>query len=132
MTRRLSVNSINLIGRLARDPQLRELSQGAYVCDLRLAVDRMGRGRDTGYIDVAVFGSPGEAAARVLAKGWLVSVHGELAYREWRAGDGGRRSAHSIVGNVDSLVAPRRDGVGASSADVAEDAADPQSEQVPF
>ena len=36
------MNSVNLIGRLARDPQLRELSQGTYVCDLRLAVDGMG------------------------------------------------------------------------------------------
>jgi single-stranded DNA-binding protein len=81
---------------------------------------------------VAVFGRPGEAAARVLAKGWLVAVHGELAYREWGTEDGGRRAAHSIVGNVDFLTPPRRDGVGAANSEAADEVVDPQSERVPF
>lgn len=126
------MNSVNLIGRLARDPQLRELSQGTYVCDLRLAVDGMGRGRDAGFITVAVFGRPGEAAARALAKGWLVAAHGELAHREWTGEDSARRSAHSIVGSVDFLAAPRNNGIGRTTADTDEAVADEQADEVPF
>ena len=104
------MNTATLTGRLTRDPELRELPEGdIVVCDIRIAVEGMGRGRDAGFIDVSVFGKPGEAAARVLSKGWLVAVDGRLAFREWEASGGGRRSAHSIVGNVEFLAAPRGD-----------------------
>ncbi len=103
------MNMVNLTGRLTRDPELRDLPQDGAVCDLRLAVDGMGRGREVGFIDVAVFGRPGEAAARVLSQGWLVAVHGRVVFREWEATDGGKRSAHSVLGSVELLAAPRRD-----------------------
>lgn len=119
------MNTINLTGRLARDPELRELPQVGTICDLRLAVDGMGRGREAGFIDVAVFGKPGEAAARVLSQGWLVAVYGRLAFREWEASDGGKRAAYSVIGNVEFLAAPRRgeepSTVGAGVADSARD-----------
>ena len=125
------MNAIHLTGRLTRDPELRQLPQDAMVCELRLAVDGMGRGREVGYVDVAVFGKPGEAAARVLAKGWLVAVYGRLVYREWSAADGGKRSAHSIVGNVEFLAAPRSN--GASAPDLAPVAgAEPEDDEIPF
>jgi single-strand DNA-binding protein len=101
------MNTISLTGRLTRDPELRELPQVGWVCELRLAVDGMGRGREAGFIDVAVFGKPGEAAARVLSQGWLVAVYGRLAFREWEVPDGGKRAAYSVTGNVEFLSAPR-------------------------
>lgn len=55
-----------------------------------------------------MFGKPGEAAARILSQGWVVAVHGRLVFREWEAADGGKRSTHSVVGNVEFLAAPRR------------------------
>ena len=67
----------------------------------------MAPGRETGYIDAAAFGKPGEAAARVLSKGWLVGVDGRLEYRTWVSDDGQNRHAYRIVGNVEFLSAPR-------------------------
>ena len=72
------MNAIHLTGRLTRDPDLRALPDGSNVCKMRLAVDRMGRSNSTGYIDVTSFGRPAEAAATVLAQGWLVAVSGRL------------------------------------------------------
>jgi single-strand DNA-binding protein len=63
--------------------------------------------RETGYIDVAAFGKPGEAAARVLSKGWLVAVDGRLEYRTWKTDDGAARHAYQVVGQVEFLAAPR-------------------------
>jgi single-stranded DNA-binding protein len=83
------------------------LDNGSSVCVLRLAVDSMGRGGETGYVDVSTFGKPGEAAGRVLSKGWLVAVDGRLDYRHWVADDGANRSAISVIGNVEFLAAPR-------------------------
>jgi single-strand DNA-binding protein len=102
------MNNVNLTGRLARDPELRDLPGGEKLCNLRLAVDGMGRGSSdaAGFIDIAVFGASGEAAARVLTRGWLVAASGRLEFREWET-DGQKRSAHAVVGRVHFLAAPR-------------------------
>ncbi len=57
--------STQLTGRLVRDPELRSVPSGATVCELRLAVENMGRDGAAGYIDVATWGPSGGAAARV-------------------------------------------------------------------
>ena len=68
----MNINKCICTGRLTKDPVLRRISEEMSVCELRLAVDRMGRGREVGFINVSVFGKAGEAAAEYLAKGWLV------------------------------------------------------------
>jgi single-strand DNA-binding protein len=106
-----AMNNITLTGRLTQDPELRTLTSGGTVCRLRLAVNGMGRGgRDEpGYINVSAFGNAGEAAARVLTKGWLVAVDGRLQYGEWQTEDNSKRHDYEIVGNVEFLAAPRSD-----------------------
>ncbi len=101
------MNSINLTGRLTQDPELRALPSGDPVCKLRLAVDSLAPGRETGYINVTCFGNSGEAAARVLAKGWLVAVNGRLEYQVWETREGAKRHDYGVVGNVEFLAAPR-------------------------
>ncbi|HEX3509829.1 MAG TPA: single-stranded DNA-binding protein [Solirubrobacteraceae bacterium] len=103
----MNINKIICTGRLTKDPELRELSEETKVCQLRLAVDGMGRGREVGYVNVAVFGAGGEAAAKVLKKGWMVAVDGRLEYGEWETEGGEKRHDYSIVGNVEFLTAPR-------------------------
>jgi len=101
------MNSINITGRLTSDPELRALPSGESVCRIRLAVDALAPHGETGYVNVSCFGKPGEAAARVLGKGWLVAVQGRLAYRAWENGEGGKRHDYEIIGNVEFLTAPR-------------------------
>lgn len=106
------MNSINITGRLTQDPELRALPSGESVCKLRLAVEGMSPGGETGYVNVSAFGKPGEAAARVLSKGWLVAVQGRLSYRAWETDDGAKRHDYEVVGNVEFLAAPRGNGAG--------------------
>jgi single-strand DNA-binding protein len=101
------MNSFNASGRLTRDPELRTTASGESVCKMRLAVDRMGRNNETGYIDVTTFGASGQAAAKVLGQGWLVAVSGRLEYGEWETSDGAKRSGHSVIGHVEFLAAPK-------------------------
>jgi single-strand DNA-binding protein len=103
------MNHISVTGRLTDAPALRELADGGAVCRLRLAVDGMAPGRETGYINVTEFGKSGEASARVLSKGWLVAVHGRLEYQRWQSDDGANRHDYAIVGRVEHLAAPRSD-----------------------
>jgi len=114
------VNSYQATGRLTRDPELRTLpNSDTVVCEIRLAINGMGRGgRDqAGYLNVSVYGKPGEAAAQVLSKGWLVAFDGRLEYHEWD-GENGKRNAIAAVGNVEFLAAPK----GASNGDAGDEA----------
>jgi single-strand DNA-binding protein len=105
----MSINKVICTGRLTKDPELvGEVSEETKVCQLRLAVDGMGRGREIGYVNVAVFGKAGEAAAaKHLAKGWLLAVDGRLEYGEWETEGGEKRHDCSVVGNVEFLTAPK-------------------------
>jgi single-strand DNA-binding protein len=102
----MNTNRITCTGRLTKDPELKQLTGDTTVCELRLAVDGMSRGRETGYINVSVFGAGGAAAAEHLAKGWLVAVDGRLEYREWDT-ENGKRHDYTVIGNVEFLAAPR-------------------------
>jgi single-strand DNA-binding protein len=94
---------ISCTGRLTRETELRELPNGGSVCKLRLAVDDIARGRETGYINVSTFGKPGEAAAEVLSTDWLVAVDGRLEYHEWEQ-DGKTRHDYEMIGSVEFLA----------------------------
>ncbi len=102
----MNINKLICTGRLTKDPELKALPSGTTVCELRLAVDGMGRGREVGYLNVSVFGSRGEAAAQYLKKGWLVAVDGRIEYGEWDSEET-KRHDYTVVGNVEFLTAPR-------------------------
>jgi single-strand DNA-binding protein len=103
----MNINKYICTGRLTKDPELRTLSEEMKVCQLRLAVDGMGCGREVGYVNVAVFGKAAEACGEYLKKGWLVAVDGRLEYGAWETDAGEKRHDCTVVGNVEFLTAPR-------------------------
>src|SRR6202020_1592268 len=115
------MNNISLSGRLTRDPELRSLPSGDAVCQVRLAVDAMSAGRKTGYIDVVCFGKPGEAAARVLTKGWLVGIDGRLEHRTWEGKDGRKHEGYQVIGSVEFYARPGTKTDDAPSNEVPDD-----------
>jgi single-strand DNA-binding protein len=116
-----SINRVTLIGRLTRDPELRNLSSGRAVCSLRIACnasrkDTEGNLHDRpSFFDVSIFGAPGESVAKYMRKGRRVGIDGRLEWREWEA-DEQKREAVSIVADtvqfLDSPSAERGDGEG--------------------
>ena len=104
--------TIQLHGRLTRDPELRELDDGTKLAALRIAANDS-RGRVV-YLNCAEFGKSGEASARTLTKGSEVVFHGELRFREVD-GDNGRREYYNAVGRTE-FVGSRADETTASPA----------------
>ena len=104
------LNRVCLIGRLTRDPELRNLPSGSSVASMRLAVNGYkSDGSDSvDYIDLSVFSAQGEACARILHKGSRVSVDGRLRYSEWKAEDGSPRSKHEVVAQHIGFLDPKR------------------------
>jgi single-strand DNA-binding protein len=103
-----SINRVVLVGRLTRDPELRELPSGQSVCNLRVACngvrrDAEGEYRERAhYFDVATFGALAENVARYMRRGSLVAIDGRLEWREWESADRSeigqqKRQAVSVV-----------------------------------
>lgn len=90
------MNSINLTGRLTRDPVSRSTPGGTSVTDLRLAVQRRrsreGSDRGAVCIDVTAFGALADGG-QYLEQGRQVAVSGRLELDEWEAEDGSPRRA---------------------------------------
>ncbi len=94
------MNTINLIGRLTKDPEMRYTPSGTAICNLRLAVPRRKRdGKDQGavFVDVVSFNGQAEAVGQHMTKGRQVAVSGRLDQQEWKAEDGSPRSRYQVV-----------------------------------
>lgn len=101
----MSLNKIILMGRLARDPELKRTTFGTAVTSFSLAVDRDFKGQDgqkeTDWIDCVAWKGTAETVCKYFSKGRMAVVEGRLQIRDWTDKDGGkRRSAEVVADNV--------------------------------
>lgn len=111
------LNTITLVGRLARDPELRSLPSGTLVCELRLAYTTSKKDGASGqwedvsnFVNVTVWGNQGESVARHLTKGKRVGISGRLEHRTWKDKEGNNRETHSVVANTVQFLSPKEEG----------------------
>jgi single-strand DNA-binding protein len=98
------VNKVILVGRLGRDPEVRNFQNGGRVVNLRLATserykDREGNQQErTEWHSVAIFNEKlGEIAEKYLRKGSEVYVEGQLETRKWQDQSGQDRYTTEVV-----------------------------------
>lgn len=75
------MNSVNLIGRLTKEPQVRYTGDGLAVASFTLAVDRpakKGEDKQADFPRIIVFGKQAENCEKYLAKGRLVAIMGRI------------------------------------------------------
>jgi single-strand DNA-binding protein len=107
-----ALNRVELIGRLAADPELRSTSSGVAVARLRVATNAT----DTvEYHDVVVWRQVAEFAAQFLSTGRLVFVEGRLHSRSWEGQDGTRRRTTEVIASSLQALSPRGTDAEASS-----------------
>lgn len=72
------MNSVNLIGRLTRDPEVRTTT--TTIATFTIAIDRPTKGEEkrTDFPRITVFGKQAENCERFLKKGRLVGIQGRL------------------------------------------------------
>lgn len=94
------MNNVVLIGRLARDPELRYTGTGKAVTTLTVAVNRgFGKDNDADFIPVVVWEKQAENCANYLTKGSQVGVQGRIQVRSYEAQNGEKRYVTEVVGN---------------------------------
>ena len=106
-----ALNRVQLIGRLAADPEVRFTSSGLPVCTLRVATNER---ESAEFHDVVVWRQLAEFAGQYLAKGRMVFVEGRLHGRSWQAENGTtRRSVEVVADDLQALDRPPANGGGA-------------------
>jgi single-strand DNA-binding protein len=98
-----SLNKVQLIGNLTRDPELRYTPQGTAVCTFGLATNRQwqteaGEKREeTEFHRIVAWNKLAELCSQLLFKGRRVYLEGRLQTRRWTGQDGAERQTTEIV-----------------------------------
>lgn len=132
------MNSVQVLGNLTRDPQIRVTKTGRTVASFSVAVNRsyttpQGETRElTDFINVVAWGGLAEAIGNQLKKGTRVFVGGRYSTRNYEAQDGSRRYATEVVANLIAL--PLDTGKKAQHADFSQFGTEEpdNSEPIPF
>ena len=134
----MSLNSVNLMGYLTDDVELRFTQNGNPVANFGIAVNRRFRQGDemkqeTAFVDLVAFNRTAEIAKEYLGKGRPVVIEGRLRYRSWETETGAKRSKLEVVVNQLHLL-PRngKNGNGAESGADEFAGSIPGDDDIPF
>ncbi len=101
----MSVNKAILIGRLGRDPEVRQMPNGEAVCNFSIATsetwkDQHGQKQErTEWHNITLYRRMAEVAGQYLKKGSLVYIEGRIQSRKYTGKDGIERTAYEIIGS---------------------------------
>ncbi|MCK4436844.1 single-stranded DNA-binding protein [bacterium] len=125
-----NLNSVFLIGRLTRDPELRYVPSGKAVANLNLATSQVfttqagERKEDVCFVRITVWGKQAENCSQYLSKGSQIFVEGRLRSSSWETEAGEKRSRMEVVARrvqfldrkpaEGPVVEESREGVGVS------------------
>ena len=83
------MNTLSLIGRAARDPELRYTQDGKPIATFSVAVDKFtGKEKGADFITITCFGKTAELVDKYVAKGMMVGVSAEVHNNNWTDKDG--------------------------------------------
>jgi len=115
------VNKVILVGRLGKDPEVRNLDNGAMVANFTIATSESYKDKTTGekkeiteWHNVVLWRGLAEISQRYLHKGDMVYIEGKLRTRSWEKEGVTRYSTEVIADNMTMLSTGRGGGSGSS------------------
>ncbi|MBC3899723.1 single-stranded DNA-binding protein [Acetobacterium carbinolicum] len=106
------MNKVNLVGRLTRDPEVKNTTTGKAVATFTLAVDRRFKNKDgqkeADFIPLVVWGKQAEFVGQYLSKGSQIGVSGRLQVRSYDGQDGQRRYVTEVVADEVYFISTKR------------------------
>lgn len=97
------LNSVSLVGRVTRDPELRYTSGGTAVLNLSLAVNESIRQADGTYqevphfFDIQYWGKAAEGVRPHISKGRQLAIQGKLKFQSWEDRDSGQKRSKVVI-----------------------------------
>ena len=97
------LNVIAIMGRLVRDPEMRQTTTGKNVASFRVAVNRGSKDANgqnqTDFFDVVAWNKTAEFVCKYFQKGSLIAIDGCLQSRNYQDKSGSNRTAIEILVN---------------------------------
>jgi single-strand DNA-binding protein len=103
------INQCTIVGRLVADPESRQTPNGKSVCNIRVAVDRKGREKETDFFSCTAFGQQGDALAEYAQKGRLIGIVGKIQLEQFVNKEGAKQQTVKIIIDNWQLLDSRKD-----------------------
>ena len=120
------VNKVILVGRLGKDPEVRNLDNGAIVANFTVATSESYKDKTTGekkeiteWHNIVLWRGLAEVAQKYLHKGDMVYVEGKLRTRSWEK-EGVTRYTTEVVGDNMTMLSTKGGGSSNSGYSSAE------------
>ena len=98
----MGINSVTLVGRAGRDPEVRYFESGTVVANLTMAVNRMNRNDEPDWFNLEIWGKQAQVAADYVKKGSLIGITGSFKLDRWKDRNTGEDRNKPVV-RVDRL-----------------------------
>ena len=98
----MAINSVTLVGRAGRDPEVRYFESGTVVANLTMAVNRRNRDDEPDWFNLEIWGKQAQVAADYVKKGSLIGVTGSFKLDSWKDRNTGEDRNKPVV-RVDRL-----------------------------
>ena len=98
----MEINTINLVGRAGREPDVRYFESGSTVANFTLAVNRISRNDEPDWFNLEIWGKQAQIAADYVKKGSLVGITGSFKIDSWKDKNTGEDRFKPVV-RVDRL-----------------------------
>lgn len=96
------LNTVNVMGRLTRDPEIRRTQSGTAVASFTIACERdfSNNGeKETDFIDCVAWKNTADFIGKYFTKGSMIVINGRLQSRSWTDKDGRNRKTVEILAN---------------------------------
>ena len=98
----MAINSVTLVGRAGRDPEVRYFESGTVVANLTMAVNRRNRNDEPDWFNLEIWGKQAQVAADYVKKGSLIGITGSFKLDSWKDRNTGEERNKPVV-RVDRL-----------------------------
>ena len=130
----MGINSVTLVGRAGRDPEVRYFESGSVVANLTMAVNRRSRNDEPDWFNLEIWGKQAQDAAAYVKKGSLLGITGSFKIDTWMDRNTGEARSKPVI-RVDriELLGSKRD-AEANNFNQAEKAYgnSPSDDEIPF
>ena len=129
----MAINSVTLVGRAGRDPEVRYFESGTVVANLTMAVNRRSRNDEPDWFNLEIWGKQAQVAADYVKKGSLIGITGSFKLDSWKDRNTGEERNKPVV-RVDrlELLGSKRDSENSNFQSNNSFNQQPSSDEIPF
>jgi len=129
----MAINSVTLVGRAGRDPEVKYFESGTVVANLTMAVNRRNRDDEPDWFNLEIWGKQAQIAADYVKKGSLIGITGSFKLDSWKDRNTGEDRTKPVV-RVDrlELLGSKRDSENNSFQSNNSFNQQPSNDEIPF